>query len=398
MPDTDTETRPPRASQAAARILPADSPQAAGARPAALPVASLSEQRARLGRMIRRGCETSLLDTPLVFSIEPAAPDAEWSGSLFLSPAQGDAIEVAAGARLLQGLTGIDPSLLQPPGTARQHWYAAALAGRLAGTPFAGYTLTAPEACRIGEEQCCMRLTLRSRSHQVTSLARASVPAWIDFLSRGEWTFARSPALPWLATASEATVRIAQHTLPSGALRRLVAGDVIVPDSPLFSPDGKGRMRLGNRHVQVRYAAPNGLEILTVERKLTTDELDIEAHAELDVAPQEDAPEEAPVEETGDADALYAELDAAMTDAPPVEQQDPHSELDSIPVTLSFELGKVSLPLAEVRTLGPGAVVLFTGGSPASVAIVTGGHTLGRGEIVDVAGQLGIRVTQWSAP
>lgn len=398
MPDTDTEIRPPRASQAAARILAADSPEAAGASPASLATVCLSEQHVRLGRMIRRGCEISVADTPLVFSIEPAAPDAEWGASLLLSPAQGGPIEVADGARLLQGLTGIDPSLLQPPGAARQQWYAAALAGRLAGTPFAGYTLAAHGAPDIDDEQCCLRLTLRSSQHQITSLARASVSAWIGFLSRGEWTLARSPALPWLATDSEATVRIAQHTLPAHALRRLAAGDIIVPDSPRFGPDGKGRMRLGNRHVQVRYAAPNGLEILTVERKLTTDELDMEAHAELDAAPQDDASGDAPVEETGEADAPFAELDAAMTDAPPVKQQDAHSELDSVPVTLCFELGKVTLPLSDVRTLGPGAVVLFTGGSPASVAIVAGGHALGRGEIVDVAGQLGIRVTQWSAP
>ena len=120
----------------------------------------------------------------MVFSIEPATPNAEWSGSLFLSPAQGEPIEVADGARLLQGLTGIDPSLLQPPGAARQHWYAAALAGRLAGTPFAGYAVATPGAPDIDDEQCCLRLTLRSSRHQITSLARASVPAWIDFPSQ----------------------------------------------------------------------------------------------------------------------------------------------------------------------------------------------------------------------
>lgn len=104
-------------------------------------------------------------------------------------------------------------------------------------------------------------------------------------------------------------------------------------------------------------------------------------------------------EASHEAEALFAELDtAAPEEAPAFDYQDTQSELDSVPVTLSFELGKVSLLLADARTLGRGAVLQFTGGSPASVAIVSGGQTLGRGEIVDVAGQLGIRVTQWRTP
>ncbi|WP_170304394.1 FliM/FliN family flagellar motor switch protein [Duganella radicis] len=87
------------------------------------------------------------------------------------------------------------------------------------------------------------------------------------------------------------------------------------------------------------------------------------------------------------AGALAADFDA----------DDLPDGLDAVPVTVGFELGRVALPLAELRTLGAGAVVQFDGGSPAAVAIVSGGTTLGRGEIVDVEGRLGIRVTHWGA-
>jgi type III secretion system YscQ/HrcQ family protein len=101
-----------------------------------------------------------------------------------------------------------------------------------------------------------------------------------------------------------------------------------------------------------------------------------------------------------EAEARFAEMGADLSEELLAvdDMEDAHSDLDSVPVALSFELGKISLPLAEVRTLGPGGVVLFSGGSPASIAIVSAGQTLGRGEIVEVEGRLGIRVTQWRTP
>jgi type III secretion protein Q len=102
---------------------------------------------------------------------------------------------------------------------------------------------------------------------------------------------------------------------------------------------------------------------------------------------------------TGDAAALFAELDAALPhDAPPAGGEDAPAGLDAVPVTLGFELGKLALPLGDIRTLGAGTVLLLDGGSPASVAITSAGQALGRGEIVDVAGQLGIRITHWGSP
>jgi type III secretion system YscQ/HrcQ family protein len=129
-----------------------------------------------------------------------------------------------------------------------------------------------------------------------------------------------------------------------------------------------------------------------------TDELsnEVAEATEADDAVDGAAPAAAPPAE---AEQLFAEIEAELPhDAPAIDYQDADSDLDEVALTLGFELGTVSLQLAEVRTLGRGAVLQLSGGSPASVAIVAGGRTLGRGEIVDVEGQLGIRVTQWRTP
>lgn len=73
------------------------------------------------------------------------------------------------------------------------------------------------------------------------------------------------------------------------------------------------------------------------------------------------------------------------------------SVLDSLPVTLSFVLGEVHLQIADLRTMGPGTVLALKNASPSSISVRAGGRHVGGGEIVDVDGQLGIRITQWRA-
>lgn len=365
----DTHHRPPV-------VILAD----AQATPAPLTAVRLDEDEVRLTRMVGRGCSCALVDTPVRFQVEPAQDRGDWTGALVLAGPAGR-IALQDGARLLQGLTGIHPGQ-----AASQPWLAASLAGRLAGTPLAGFAVGAG-----ADGSHCLRLSLRSRTHLVSTLARASVPAWLDFLARSAWQPERAPAQPWLTAAGQATVLLARHTLSAGALRSLAPGDVILPDNPLFRPDGSGRMQLGGRAAGVRFMPPNSLELFDVEHNVTTDD---EQYAEAQENQDEQDEQDGQDGQDGQAaEAIFADIDAAP------EQDAPHDEeLDGLPVTLHFELGQVCLPLGELRTLGPGAVVLFEGGSPASVAIVTGGQTVGRGEIVEVAGQLGIRLTRWSAP
>ena len=151
MPDTATHLL--HTSHAAPVILPAGSPQADSAKNGVLTPVNLSEHHVRLARLVRRGCFVRVPGAQVVFSIRPvddAGAGAEWSDALLLET-PGGPIEIADGARLIQGLTGIHPSLLQSLSGERRQWFAAALAGRLAGTPLAG-ALISSSTVRMNRE------------------------------------------------------------------------------------------------------------------------------------------------------------------------------------------------------------------------------------------------------
>ena len=65
---------------------------------------------------------------------------------------------------------------------------------------------------------------------------------------------------------------------------------------------------------------------------------------------------------------------------------------DEIPVTLCFDLGRLELTLAELRQLGPGAVLELPGTADAPVRLPVGGRCIGTGELVEVEGRAGVRV------
>lgn len=74
--------------------------------------------------------------------------------------------------------------------------------------------------------------------------------------------------------------------------------------------------------------------------------------------------------------------------APPAER------LGELPVTLVFELGRSELPLAAVQGLAPGAVIPLGRDPGEAVEIVANGRRIGRGEIVRIEDELGIRVVR----
>lgn len=74
--------------------------------------------------------------------------------------------------------------------------------------------------------------------------------------------------------------------------------------------------------------------------------------------------------------------------APPAER------LDQLPVTLVFELGRSELPLAAVQGLAPGAVIPLGRDPGEAVDIVANGRRIGRGEVVRIEDELGVRVVR----
>lgn len=75
-------------------------------------------------------------------------------------------------------------------------------------------------------------------------------------------------------------------------------------------------------------------------------------------------------------------------------QPDAASALDELPIKLVFELGRQEIGLAELRQIGPGYVFGLARDDTAPVDILAGGRRIGRGEIVRIEDEVGVRVVR----
>jgi type III secretion protein Q len=70
------------------------------------------------------------------------------------------------------------------------------------------------------------------------------------------------------------------------------------------------------------------------------------------------------------------------------------ADLEDLPMTLVFELGRTALPLGEVRQLAPGAIVRLPEVTRETVDVIANGKRVGCGEIVRIGESLGVRVVR----
>ena len=84
----------------------------------------------------------------------------------------------------------------------------------------------------------------------------------------------------------------------------------------------------------------------------------------------------------------WTETMPASPDAPPAQA----ATLDSVPVRLSFDLGEVSLTLAQLRALQPGQTLDLGHPLAGAVRIRANGALVGEGDLVEIDGQIGVSV------
>jgi type III secretion protein Q len=289
---------------------------------------------------------------------------------LCLSGAAGR-LQIFDGARLLRVLTGIDMTSMSTAGGGYPDWLVAAVAGRLAGTPFEGVIEITSEADFPDHDVCTLSLSLRQDSHVVTVTARAAPTSWLAMLEAVAATPVQANLAEFLDLVVAAPVLLGRHHLPLSAWSTLAVGDIILPDSPNFDVAGTGIVYLARCGWRVRYLAPGNLQLIALENIVNGQQPDDTA-------------------------------DSADTDAVAVQQEYEtggdkldSAQLDQVPLTLSFELGRIGLPLAQIRALAPQTILTLHHGGPRTIAIVCSGRTVGHGEVVDVDGVLGIRIVQW---
>jgi len=335
--------------------------------------ASVSPGRAVLSRRIGRGCHIrrSSAEGDIAFSLFLANEDASkavLSDALTLAGPYG-AIQLTQGVRVIRALCGIDLGDVPGDGDGAQ-WLRSAALGRLQATPFAAATRLIHGAHTAFTDGVALQLVVRSAQHAVISEIRAEAAAMLAWLKDGGWRSAADPFERWADLALSWPLMLASHVLPASALAGIQAGDVIVPATPRFLCSGEGGLGLGGIAARVQYLAPCSLKLITLEKKM----------------------EQADYQQELDQVSAAVDLPPAVT---ATTENEVYVELDQMPVQLEFRMGQVVMSLGELRTLAAGSILQINGGSPDSVAIVASGRTLGRGELVEVGAQLGIRIVQW---
>lgn len=393
---------PPRHGHAAGGILHPHAQADLDIRPVEIRAAA-DAGRAALTRVIGRGLQAPVHALQATLQARLLADVAgAWEAPLVLHGAYGS-LTVENGARLLRALTGIDaePAVRQTDGN--WDWLQSAIAARLASTPFASCTRISGDVAGADEQAHVLELTLGSDRHLVSTRLRASwrdLTAWLEHL---QWTPVAAPLWPYLGMTTRAEVTVGRHRLAAGVLRTLLPGDIVVPASSHFDPDGQGWIAFGPIRVRVRYGGPGTLTVVELApappagrmragtaRAVSGERGTRQISQGRYMDDQQSDHESGREEEHADApaDHEHASHEASVPGAEVV---------DGIEIDLHFRLGHARLTLAELRMLDAGAILLLEDGSPSSVAVVAADRVLGYGELVDVEGRLGIRLTDWGS-
>jgi type III secretion protein Q len=78
-------------------------------------------------------------------------------------------------------------------------------------------------------------------------------------------------------------------------------------------------------------------------------------------------------------------------------QQAPTPDFGQLPIILHVILGEKEMTLAEARSLARGSILELERGKSDAVDLAVNGRRLGKGELVEVEGKLGVRILSWRA-
>lgn len=90
----------------------------------------------------------------------------------------------------------------------------------------------------------------------------------------------------------------------------------------------------------------------------------------------------------------HDEDDESGHTADPEAAEEEPSDINSLPMRLSFDLGDVTLPLAELHAMQPGQTINLGHPLAGAVRIRANGALLGEGDLVEINGQIGVSVRE----
>jgi type III secretion protein Q len=161
-------------------------------------------------------------------------------------------------------------------------------------------------------------------------------------------------------------IRVGRARLFAREVATLSPGDVVLADELLAE-----RASEGPRWSEARLAGKGGAVVVTLAR----------ARGGWRVQAVE-----------GARYARTAQVEDAMSDAETV-RTDELSEIAEVPVELAIELGRIELRVRELAALVPGRVISARIPVGREVELRAGDRVVASGELVDIEGELGVRIT-----
>jgi type III secretion system YscQ/HrcQ family protein len=237
------------------------------------------------------------------------------------------------------------------------------LAGVLAPVPGRfGWTIRLDPAGKVGDKTLALAFWLETRV--AAGEVRIELPEDALFPGGGpaRWdpaTRARLARVPITAA-----VEIAVTELHAREIMTVVPGDAVVFEAGSaagFLPDDRWPGRLAIRTAVARYQAPVAIDL----------------RGEVQVVGVMSPTYEEGRMDTSDSGSGF----------------DAVTVLAGVPVEVVAELGRITLRGEELLGLAPGAVLRLSAGRR-TVSLRAGGELWAEGEIVDVEGELGVRVTR----
>ncbi|MDR2160658.1 MAG: type III secretion system cytoplasmic ring protein SctQ [Desulfovibrio sp.] len=170
--------------------------------------------------------------------------------------------------------------------------------------------------------------------------------------------------------------------LSSETIRALEAGDIVLTNAPSALPEQRGipvRLNLTDSFGASAYLAGAALHM---ESAMAADATPTATPATID-APDSTGGEQQTMPDGAD--------NIEDRGRPPLDPKD-------IPLRLSFDLGSAELSMAEVASLAPGQVLETGRNITNPVRVFASGRLIGTGSLMDVSGQVGVRIETLRLP
>jgi type III secretion protein Q len=188
------------------------------------------------------------------------------------------------------------------------------------------------------------------------------------------------PAVPWTrgdALVVRVPLVVAEVGVSVAELEQLATGDVIVLPGMTAASVAQVQLAISQRAAIIAQIDGHKLTVARAGKSMSNTD------AAAGAKPAAAAKPAAPAAKPGAAPA-----------AAPAEPVMPATAVEELPLRIVFDLGDVELSIAELKTLVPGQVIDLAREPGSAVRVSVNGRRIGAGEIVEIEGRLGVRITE----